>query len=291
MDTESFNILFEPDEYLGNFHPEVDILVTNKGNECHVWDLASREIQQTLFLAEYSECIFSPDGRYLASYGGQDKKIIIWDYPSGEKLREFEYSMVYVYYSVRAIFSPDSNYIMGKDRNGVEIWDILSGELVYQHNNDAISCNSPRFIQDSSLMYFSCSPESNYITKVYDFDIGYVLENLNNNVVHIDTQNKRLVTAPERNYLGNVEVWDYTSWQNIFTLFVNEDVERVSLNPELLMLTFADNSVSVYDLHTENEIYTFENLGSSFSRAYFSKRGNLIFLSFWNKETLIWGIP
>jgi len=295
-DLETSQIIFENSgsSKIGNFHPQEDSIVVSGESTCQVLALPSLEILQTFYVAAGSKCLFSPDGGYLASYGGVDKQIIIWDYLGGEKLRAFEFSMANFSSRVTARFSPDGQYIMaGEYDRGFEIWEIDADELVYGHDNNETTCYFPKFIPNSSLMYFSCDLDSQFddITRVYDFDIGDLVMTLNNNIAHIETESRRLVTSPAQSYLGYVDVWDYESWEKIYSQYISESVRDVSLISGLLMLPFDDNRVSFVDLESGNEVFSIEDLEGELGGADVSAHGDLIYISFWPDSTQVWGIP
>jgi WD40 repeat protein len=68
--------------------------------------------------------VFSPDGRYVLSVGG-DKAAIIWDAATGKEIRRFSEGRDNV---SCAIFSPDGRQVITGDTDSIKIWDSVTGK-------------------------------------------------------------------------------------------------------------------------------------------------------------------
>jgi WD40 repeat protein len=85
-----------------------------------VWEVATG--QELYSLPGHGGVVFSPDGSYLATGGGEDKLIIIWDAHTGERLWTFE---GHVWYLTSLAWSPDGSVLAsGSDDGTIILWDI-----------------------------------------------------------------------------------------------------------------------------------------------------------------------
>jgi WD40 repeat protein len=131
---------------LGRLSPDGRIAITgHESGLLHFWDIKSGVGQQsaaeTSILSGHSdgvtEAIFSPDGRYALSAGGDiqsgpvlpgDNSIILWDLVTGEISRRFEGHDATVW---SLAFSPDGKLAAsGSQDQSVILWDVESGEQV-----------------------------------------------------------------------------------------------------------------------------------------------------------------
>src|SRR5262249_12836663 len=70
---------------------------------------------------------FSPDGRYLASAGG-DHAVIVWDAKTGERLSTLSGHTEAVF---SVVFSPDGRLVSASADQGVRFWDVQTRQEVF----------------------------------------------------------------------------------------------------------------------------------------------------------------
>jgi serine/threonine protein kinase len=68
--------------------------------------------------------VYSPDGRYLASVGG-DKTIKIWEVATGKQLRTLTGHSNWV---LSVVYSPDGRYLASGSSNTIKIWEVATGK-------------------------------------------------------------------------------------------------------------------------------------------------------------------
>src|SRR5438552_3219985 len=92
------------------------------------WDLRKIHAHQAMV----ARVVFSADGKWLASRGGLDGVLRLWDAASGKEVHKIDgLSKVnpWRFYREAALaFSPDSKSVVASDRKGVVFFDVASGK-------------------------------------------------------------------------------------------------------------------------------------------------------------------
>jgi WD40 repeat protein len=88
-----------------------------------------------------NDVVYSPDGRYLVSCGG-DKTVRIWSAADGELLRTFPNHREQVW---TVDISPDSRLVASIDQDDLMIWDIENGENIQAIRGGFYKSNALRF--------------------------------------------------------------------------------------------------------------------------------------------------
>jgi WD40 repeat protein len=114
-----FSVAFSPD---GKF-----VLAADYRGDVRIWETATGKLERTLSHNRAGSCraVLSPDGKWLATVGGQMKdgqwegSVKLWDFRAGDEkqtLPELKGSAI--------AFSPDSRRLAIGDGSTVRIWDI-----------------------------------------------------------------------------------------------------------------------------------------------------------------------
>jgi WD40 repeat protein/serine/threonine protein kinase/tetratricopeptide (TPR) repeat protein len=103
------------------------------------------------------QALFSPDGRFILTFGGRKTGLRLWDAATGRPVRSFWANTGFN--GLKVSFSPDGRHVMagpertstlGKAyRNTVWLWDTASGELATAPLNLPSSANNVVFSPDS----------------------------------------------------------------------------------------------------------------------------------------------
>ena len=126
------------------FSPDgTQLAAGSTGRSVQVWEVATgRELRrlENEHRTDFLHVAFSPDGRRLASAGGFDHLVVIWDTQTGNKLFALEGLASAVWMTV---FSPDGRRLAGACEDGsVKLWDARTGQelLVFQSHEAPTWC-------------------------------------------------------------------------------------------------------------------------------------------------------
>jgi WD40 repeat protein/serine/threonine protein kinase/tetratricopeptide (TPR) repeat protein len=107
------------------------VLLTSSADLVKIWSPAATAEKRALLGhgGQVTGVAFSPNGKLLASSGGQDSTVVLWDTSTGRRIRSFPSA---VYYTQSVAFSPDSRILATAERGvrsgELEFWDVASGE-------------------------------------------------------------------------------------------------------------------------------------------------------------------
>ena len=79
------------------------------------------------YKAKVRSLAFSPDGRYIATTGGQSKFVSLWEAATGRLVRKLSNG----YFATRLVsFQPDGQHIVGLfEAHGCCVWEIETGHF------------------------------------------------------------------------------------------------------------------------------------------------------------------
>src|SRR5262249_43139899 len=106
-------------------------LLTSSADVIKVWSPGATAEKSTLIGhgGQVTGVAFSPDGKLLASCGGHDSTVVLWDTLTGRRVRSFPSA---VSYTQSVAFSPDGRILATAERGvragELEFWDVASGE-------------------------------------------------------------------------------------------------------------------------------------------------------------------
>lgn len=111
--------------------------------------------------------LFSPNGKILATLGA-DHKIRLWDFASGQELRELAVPMIDNQMSMA--FSPDGKHLaMCSGNPRIFLWDLNSGKELHRFENLQIAITSLAFSGDGKTL---ATTGNNMVVNLWDVTTG-----------------------------------------------------------------------------------------------------------------------
>jgi WD40 repeat protein len=98
-----------------------------------VWEaLTGVEVARMTHESGVSAAVFSPDGNYVASSGGDT--VQVWESMTGKKVAQFKHD----FYVEVICFSPDGKYIASSANTTTTVWELSTGKVIAQMEHDDV---------------------------------------------------------------------------------------------------------------------------------------------------------
>jgi len=177
-----------------------------------IWEVESGNELQILTQQFASSVILSPDGKTMASIGGDDEELVLWDLPSGQKTHVWSSEDVPDLVDVE--FTPDgATLVLGFHDYTFKLWDVASGKEVRTFGEQYYS-NVVNFVlsPDGKLL---ASSSSNGVFDIWDVSTGERLRTISGHD-EVTSYGAKAVFSPDGKMLlsiaeDGVKLWDVAS--------------------------------------------------------------------------------
>ena len=233
---------------------------------------------------------FSPDGKMLASAGGEDDNTIrLWNAKTGATLKvlRYETSRGWRYNILSVAFSPDGSILAsghGLASSGIRLWNVRTGEILKTLTGHGDDVHSVAFSPDGKTL---ASGSSDNTIRLWNVDTGETLKTLTGHVSgYRDGIVYSVAFSPDGQTLASasqdktVRLWDVQTGVNLKTLTGHGSVPRsVAFSPDGQTLASGSyRGMLLWDVETgeTSKILTFNADYGNVNSVAFSPDGKTI---------------
>lgn len=247
-----------------------------------LWDLDTGEAIQTISGHEgrVFTVSFSPDGQFLLS-GGTDRTIRMWSVETGEEVRRFQGHGAVV---KTAIFNQDQRLILSSSDDGtIRIWNADTGDELDRFLGHTGQVEQVLYTPGETQMV---SASLDGTLRLWDLTNGAEIRRLvgghTAGVLTADISRDGSV-AVTGGFDGMVTIWDMQTGDQVgqFDGHAGSDyVEPLVIGPDGALVASAgpndDNSLLVWNLDTQEIVYTLLGHENNINSAFFSPDGSML---------------
>lgn len=236
------------------FSPDGDLLASKSiDGALKIWNVKTQQLLRTINTSQRGQMAFSPDGSIIASAGGTDKVVNLWDPNTGELLRTLEEHTEYV---ETVAFSSDGDILASGSTDGwVRLWNPQSGQLI--RTLRSIENVSIVFRDDGSIITYDVKnprfPEKPEI-KVWELETSEHLYSVGPDVAEVFG----VTFSPDRRILasagwGGVDLWDADTGELIRPMPIRGQVFfKTAFSPDGRILAGSRDfgNIEIWDVET-----------------------------------------
>ncbi|OAI46947.1 hypothetical protein AYO44_01860 [Planctomycetaceae bacterium SCGC AG-212-F19] len=213
-------------------------LIATGGEDIRLWEPTGKLVRR--LAAQGTSIAFAPEGKTLASVGGNQKTVHLWDVATGKELKKFDGVRL-----MRAVaFSPDSKLLATGDEQGVvRVYDLGTGQQL--HENDMQS--------GAESLALAFSPDSKTLACAGAWNEGGVPKGITLNL------QKRVTITGKEGFL--VLLWDATTGKEIRRFAgLKDNVKAIAFSPDGAKLAGSsrDGKICLWDAATGKELLFIE---------------------------------
>jgi WD40 repeat protein len=249
-----YSIAFSPDgTHMASRAYEVKLWDTTDWTE--LMSLSDPETDKSSLTGNMSFVTFSPDGKRIASAGGLDGQIKIWDITTGQKMSP---ASRHDRWAHSVSFSPDGRFLASGGDNHVRIWDGGTGSHVMTLRGHEAPTFSVSFSPDGKSVV---SGGYDGLIKVWDAASGETVMTLHGHEGTVD----RVVFTPDGKHLvsgswdGTIKIWDVAVTRTCTRLIGHHGrVGSMAFSPDGKRIVSAgvDGLIKLWDVESATELKT-----------------------------------
>ena len=233
--------------------------------------------------------VYSPDGRYLAS-GGGDNTIKIWEIATGKELRNLTGHSGLL---ESLVYSLDGRYLasVGGDKT-IKIWEVATGKELRTLTGHFDGVNSVAYSPDGRYL---ASGSRDRTIRIWQVATGRELCTF---AGHSDWV-RSVVYSPDGRYLASassdktIKIWQVATGKQLRTLTGHSrGVRSVVYSPDgrYLASGSVDNTIKIWDVVTGKQLRTLTGHSSPVLSVVYSPDGRYLASGSWDKTIKIWEV-
>ncbi len=212
---------------------------------------------------------YSHNGKYLLT-GSRKTGLVLWDANSGKRIRYFKLEDGHL---GEMKFSATDKYILSIYENTYKIWDVATGKLVMEMQNDDVPC-TPVFSPDDKHVLTWSKKNTATLRRISDGRIVKTYKGFRNSIVGDGmtfNQGNKMLT-------------------NIIRLINLKPSMDLSPDGKYLAKGKIDSSVVILDLQTGRKIRTLKGHSKEVLAVCFSHDGKLLATAGGDSKIIIWDV-
>jgi WD40 repeat protein len=222
------------------------VVTASSDKTARIWDVATGKELHKLdeHTRNVKSAVFSHDGKRVITTSVGSARI--WDVATGKLLHKLLHKLVasdgkpysssgidFVVEVNSAVFSPDDKTVVTASKGKtVQIWDVVTGELLHSSEGHTSSVNSAVFSPDGTMVVTASSDKT---TRIWDVATGKELHKLEGHTWSVNSavfssDNKTVVTASKD---GTARIWDAETGKELHKLEGHsKNVSSVAFSPD-----------------------------------------------------------
>jgi WD40 repeat protein len=234
------------------------ILAGSRFSNPKIWQMSSGKMIQMFFGfddPEINDVCWSPDGSKIACATAN-----AFLYDSNNNTPSQKLNLDSKEYSGSVKFSPDGKLLATAAGFKLKVWDVSTGQLVYNFSQDSISISSARFSPDGKYIV---TAGNGFKSFVWDLSTGKLVSILDHNTspvfARFSFDSNHVITAS----IHEVKIWGSQGREMLKTIKTNGfSIADVSPDFSKFVCTNA-SSLKIFDIQKGMELFTYVAIDSS----------------------------